>query len=146
MSNTLVRYYKKNIKENIFDSLLVVVILVLIFTLAYSFDPEVFWSANRRIAYLEVNGNGTRRAFEGEVVDGMTVLSALDASATAGNINFQYEIDKTSNKLKIITLDGYSATKTSKAVMLFLNLVRVDTSRIHSTALNAGDRILVKLE
>lgn len=142
MSNTLIRYYKKNI----FDSLLVVVILVLIFILAYSFDPEVFWSSNRRIAYLEVNENGARRAFEGEVINGMTVLDALDASALAGNINFKYEIDKKNNELHIITLDGYVATKTPKNAMLFLNLVRVDMTKIHSIPLSSGDRILIKLE
>lgn len=142
MLNTLAQYYRKNI----FDSLLVVVILILIFMLAYSFDPEVFWSLNRRSAYLEVNINGTRRAFEGEVVPGMTVLDALDASATAGNINFQYEIDKKSHELHIITLDGYSVSKTPKAATLFLNLVRIDIGKIHSISINSGDRILVKLE
>ena len=142
MSNTLVRYFKKNI----FDSLLVVVILVLVFILVYSFDPEVFWPSNRQVAYLEVNDGGTRRAFEGEVLDGMTVLDALDASALAGNINFKYEIDKKSHELHIITLDGYLATKTAKNAMLFLNLVRVDIAKIHSIPLNSGDRILIKLE
>jgi len=142
MSNTLTQYYRKNI----IDSLLVVVILLLIFVLVYSFDPEMFFSSNDRIAYLEVNNSGTRRAFEGEVVNGMTVLDALDASAAAGNISFKYEIDKKTNELKIITLDGYSATKTAKSAMLFLNLVRVDMAKIHSIPINSGDRILIKLE
>src|SRR3989344_5253552 len=142
MSNTLVRYFRKNI----LDSLLAVVILVLIFILAYSFDPEVFRLSNHRVAYLEVNDNGIRRAFEGEVVGGMTVLDALDASALAGNINFKYEIDRKNNELHIITLDGYSATKTSRDAMLFLNLVRVDISKIHAIPLSFGDRILIRLE
>lgn len=142
MSNTLVRYFRKNI----LDSLLAVVILVLIFILAYSFDPEVFRLSNHRVAYLEVNDNGIRRAFEGEVVGGMTVLDALDASALAGNINFKYEIDRKNNELHIITLDGYSATKTSRDAMLFLNLVRVDISKIHAISLSFGDRILIRLE
>ncbi|MDO8496011.1 MAG: hypothetical protein Q7S43_00980 [bacterium] len=142
MSNTLVRYFRKNI----LDSLLAVVILVLIFILAYSFDPEVFRLSNHRVAYLEVNDNGIRRAFEGEVVGGMTVLDALDASALAGNINFKYEIDRKSNELHIITLDGYSATKTPREAMLFLNLVRVDISKIHAIPLSFGDRILIRLE
>lgn len=142
MSNTLVRYYRKNI----LDSVLAVVVLVLIFILAYSFDPEVFWLSNRRVAYLEVNDNGARRAFEGEVVNGMTVLDALDASALAGNINFRYEIDTKSNEVHIVTLDGYSETKTSRNAMLFLNLVRVNIAKIHSIPLSSGDRILIKLE
>lgn len=142
MSNTLVRYFRKNI----LDSMLAVVVLVLIFILAYSFDPEVFWLSNRRVAYLEVNDNGTRRAFEGEVVNGMTVLDALDASALAGNINFRYEIDTESNEVHIVTLDGYSETKTSRNATLFVNLVRVDIGKIHSIHLNSGDRILIKLE
>ncbi len=142
MSNTLVRYFKKDI----LDSLLAVVVLVLIFILVYSFDPEMFRLSNRRVAYLEVNDNGTRRAFEGEVVNGMTILDALDASALAGNINFKYEIDTKSNELKIVTLDGYLATETPKNAMLFLNLVRVDIGKIHSMYLNSGDRILIKLE
>src|SRR3989344_2138803 len=141
MSNTFIRYYRKNI----FDSLLVVVILILIFILAYSFDPEIFWSPNNHTAYLEVNVNGTKRAFEGEVVNGMTVLDALDASTLAGNINFKYEIDKKSHKLRIVTFDGYSVNQTSKSTTLFLNLVRVDIGNIHSIPINSGDRILVKL-
>ena len=142
MSNTLFRYYRKNI----LDSFLVVVILLLVFLLVYSFDPEAFWLSNRRVAYLEVNDNGTRRAFEGEVINGMTVLDALDASAVAGDISFHYEIDRTSHELHIITLDGYLANKTSKTAMLFLNLVRIDMAKIHSIPVNSGDRILVKLE
>ena len=142
MLNILARYYRKNI----FDSLLVVIVLLLIFVLVYSFDPEAFWLSNRRVAYLEVNDSGTRRAFEGEVVNGMTVLDALDASAAAGNINFHYEIDRTNHELSIITLDGYSTTETPKTAMLFLNLVRIDIGKIHSIPVNYGDRILVKLE
>lgn len=142
MLNTLVRYYRKNI----LDSLLMVLIVVLIFILAYSFNSELFRLHSRNVAYLEVNIDGTRRAFEGEVVDGMTVLDALDASALAGNINFQYEIDRKSNELHIITLDGYSAVKAPKTATFFLNLARVDAGRIHSIVVNSGDRILVKLE
>lgn len=142
MLNILARYFRKNI----LDSLLAVVILVLIFMLAYSFDPEVFRLSNHRVAYLEVNDNGARRAFEGEVVDGMTVLDALDASALAGNINFKYEIDKKSNELHIITLDGYSTTQIPRDAVLFLNLVRIDISKIHAVPLSFGDRILIKLE
>lgn len=142
MPTTLIRYCKKNL----LDSLLVVVILVLILILAYSFYPEVFRLRGHDVAYLEVNINGTRRAFEGGVVSGMTVLDALDASALAGNISFEYEIDKKTHELKIVTLDGYSVVKTPKSATLFLNLVRVDVGTIHSIPLNPGDRILVKLE
>ncbi len=142
MANTLIRYFKKNI----FDSVLLVVVLIFTFILVYTFDSEVFWSPNHRIAYLEVDDSGTRRAFEGEVVPGMTVLDALDASSVAGNINFKYEIDKKSHELHIITFNGYLANKTSKTATLFLNLVRIDIGKIHSIPINSGDRILVKLE
>lgn len=142
MSNTLIRYYRKNI----LDSLLIVFVLILIFILMYSFDPGAFRLSNHRVAYLEVDDGGIRRAFEGEVISGMTVLDALDASTLAGNINFKYEIDKKSNELRIVALDGYAATKNSKNAMLFLNLVRVDMGKIHHIPLNSGDRILVKLE
>lgn len=142
MSHILVRYYKKNL----LDSLLVVAILVLLFILAYSFYPEAFRLRGHDVAYLEVNISGTRRAFEGEVVSGMTVLDALDASALAGNISFKYEIDKKTHELKIVTLDGYSAVEAPRNATLFLNLVRVDVGTIHSIPLNPGDRILVKLE
>lgn len=142
MSNILFRYYRKNL----LDSLLMVLIIVFIFILVYGFNPEVFRLRSHDVAYLEVNIDGARRAFEGEVVDGMTVLDALDASALAGNINFQYEIDRKSNELRITTLDGYSASKAPKTATFFLNLVRVDAGRIHSIVVNSGDRILVKLE
>lgn len=142
MSNTIVQYYKKNL----LDSLLVVVVLVLMFILAYSFYPEAFRLGGRDVAYLEVNINGTRRAFEGEVVYGMTILDALDASALAGNISFKYEIDKKTSELKIVTLDGYSIVEAPKNAILFLNLVRVDMSKIHSIPLSPGDVILIRSE
>ena len=97
------------------------------------------------LAHLEINIGNNRRAFEGEIVDGMTVLEAVQASALAGNIAFKYKMDK-NNELIVVSLDGYDYDGSGKPLNFYINDSKIDPKKIHSTLIGDGDVIVIKLE
>lgn len=94
---------------------------------------------------LAFENNGKGRTFQGEVVDGMTVLDALIVSSGVGQINFQHNID-VNNIAHIISLDGYNKVSAQKHLVFYLNERRVDESEINTTKIKPGDVIRIVLE
>ena len=98
-------------------------------------------------ARLEMYIGDQRRMFEGDVTENMTVLDALYASALAGNIVFQYSIDRTNNEAKILALDGHTPRSIGKDdITVYVNNNRVSLKKIHSMKIGPGDHIIVHLK
>ncbi len=100
---------------------------------------------NYETAHLEISIGDHRRAFEGEVVEGMTVLEAIQASALAGNIALNYTMDK-NNEPVVISLDGYDNSKSKKILSFYVNDQKIDSKKIHLTSIADGDTIVIKSE
>ena len=82
-------YYFKKYKKQARLGLLIALLSVTGFLVAYlSFNLNEHSLGTAR---LEIVSGGDKRAFEGEVIDGMTVFDALRASALAGNISFNFK-------------------------------------------------------
>ena len=136
MSNIFSRSYKKNIVSGFF-----IAATVIVFALVFFFGV---WSATHsihKIAHLDIDINGKKRAFEGEVTEGMTILHALQASAIAGNLSFNFTVD--GGKLIVKSLDGYSVLKNDEELSLYLNSSAIETDKIQSILIKAGDRIMI---
>lgn len=106
--------------------------------------PE-FGLSSEKTARLEIEINDQKRAFEGEVVGGMTVLDALQASVLAGNISFQYK-PTNNGGLIINSLNGYNADKNARPILFYLNSVSVAAEKIGSTTISPGDTIIIVAE
>lgn len=87
-------------------------------------------------------GSGKSRRFSGEVVDGMTVLSAILATDAGAALKFKY---KTDNRSVIInSLDGYPGAKHKGSWSVSINRQPIDLSKINQTEVKSGDLIEFK--
>lgn len=82
-------------------------------------------------------GNGTKRAFEGDVVENETLLDALTLTSKAGN--FRYELDK---KMNLAAIETFTATN-GKKWQLRINDKKIDKP-LSEVILKDGDNILIK--
>lgn len=115
-------------------------LLIAIFVLANNWG--IF---GEKTARLEIETSDGERAFEGEVVDDMTLLEALQVSALAGNISFKYLMEQ-DDKTKIMSLDGYSADNKEEKLAIYLNEKKVENDYIHKIIIKPGDLISIKAE
>lgn len=99
---------------------------------------------NSSTARLEIELGGQKRAFEGDVVEGMTVFEAIQASALAGNILFNYSFSE-DDKVIVKSIDGYEADKAKKSLIIYLNSNLVRPEEIHTTPIKTGDTILISM-
>jgi len=91
-------------------------------------------------AHLVIDFGSSQRSFEGQVVSGMTVLDALNASVVAGGIPLQFIIQD--GQARIVEIDGYN---NSQPIAVFLNGQQIDPSGIHSLPIRAQDEVVIKL-
>lgn len=92
---------------------------------------------------LALEDNQQPRIFEGEIVQGMTVLDAIQASTAAGNIRFSYSFDN--EKVKLSEINGYDGLS-NEEVSIYLNAEKVDTDAINSISIKDGDEIKIDLK
>ena len=91
-------------------------------------------------AHLVLDFGSSQRVFEGQVVSGMTVLDALNASVIAGGIPLQFTIQD--GQARIVEIDGY---QNGRPIRVFLNGQSIDPSSIHSLPIMAQDEVVVRL-
>lgn len=110
----------------------------------------IFWGdlniLSSKTARLEIKTSEGERAFEGKVINDMTMLEAFQASALAGNISFKFLMDGDNNKTKVINLDGYSSDRENQKLIIYLNDLPISSEEIHSVVIKPGDIISVKTE
>lgn len=113
--------------------ILIVIFLIVIGVVFYSLQPKI--GPNQ--AALIINYGETKRAFAGEVVEGMTILDTLVTSAKAGNFDFDYQ-EGILNRV-----DGFE--KNEKKWNAYLNGSKVQES-LDGVLIKAGDKIELKFE
>ncbi|MEK7506708.1 MAG: hypothetical protein AAB566_01485 [Patescibacteria group bacterium] len=84
-----------------------------------------------------------KRMFEGPVIDGMTLLDTLAASAAAGNFDFDFALDE-NGKIKSVVLDGRPGG--NQRWQFYLNKKPVANPDLPEIRIRAGDLIEAKLE
>ena len=114
--------------------LLLIVLGCLIFLIKWSLKDT-----NSDTAYLELQVNGQRRAFEGRVGEEMTLLDALYLSSRAGNIDFKYTPQPRANA-SILQLSGIAQEKYE----IYLNSIGIPIERLSTERIRANDNIIVK--
>ena len=95
-------------------------------------------------AKIEIDYGQSKRAFQGELADGMSVLEALLAAGRGGNFGIRYALLDDSTDIMDIGglvedgLDGYWR--------FYLNGEEIKTSGIHKIKLKSGDEILAQFK
>ncbi len=95
-------------------------------------------------ATLLVDFEDTQRMFTGEVVEGMTILDALNASVAAGRTALVYTVDS-SNNVTVTKINDHTAVK-DKNFSFYLNDEKIATEDINRTGVRVGDKIIIRLE
>lgn len=98
-------------------------------------SPKIIGRASLTIDF----GNGEKRAFEGEIAEGETLVHALGQAAKAGN--FSYKLDEKNN---LAAIDDFSGGK-NKSWFWYLNGEKI-SKPINEISLKSGDKILIKHE
>ena len=100
-----------------------------------SLEPKIIGRAALAIDF----SNGNKRNFEGEIVEGETLLNALGQASKAGN--FSYKLDEKNN---LAAIDSFARDK-NKSWHWYLNDKKIDKS-LGEIILKSGDKILIKYE
>jgi len=95
-------------------------------------------------AVLFIDFDNMQRTFRGEVVERMTILDALNASVTAGKIEFRYFVDG-SNNTKITEINDHFAEENDQFTF-YINSEKIDTSNLNRIYIQPGDEIIIRLE
>lgn len=115
-------------------SILIIIFLIVAGVIFYSLSKPKIGPDE---AVLIINNGEKKRAFAGEVIEGMTIFDALTASAKAGNFNFVEE----SGILKRI--DGFE--RNGKKWNAYINNSRVEEI-LNKTLIKPGNKIELKFE
>ncbi|MCX6813818.1 MAG: DUF4430 domain-containing protein [Candidatus Azambacteria bacterium] len=103
-------------------------------------DNNISQSAPKIIGQAELTvdfGNGQKRVFEGEIIDGETLLDALNQASKAGN--FSYKLDEKNN---LAVIEDFIRNN-NKSWHWYLNDKKIDKS-LNEIILKSGDKILIK--
>lgn len=84
-----------------------------------------------------------KRVFKGEVTEDMTILDALNLSAAAGSIKFQYSIQN-NGQVRIMAIDGHLISGSFGKLSIFLNSQPIKPSDINKITIDAGDKVEIR--
>jgi hypothetical protein len=129
-------------KETLFAQILLVVIFV--FSLVFfKWSSNFLNNSNSGLATLILNIERNERIFEGEVIEDMTVLDAVTASAKAGNVDLVFDLTENGDPT-IVKLDNYSRDKNEFAV--YLNYKKINLMDLNRIYIHPGDKITVDIK
>ena len=110
----------------------------------YGREPSVFKNVPKNEAAVLIDFDNMRKVFAGEVIDGMTVLDALNASVAAGKIALTYYVDA-DNNTKIAKINDHEANDGERFIF-YINSEKVDPGELNKTQIKSGDKITIRLE
>ena len=135
-----VSYIKKFFLHLPILSLISITFIILILVFIFYFNLPVQNLTKNSKATLILSIDNDKRAFEGEIIEGMTLLDALNLSTSVGSINFKYSIQN-DGKVQIMAIDGHIIDGSSVKLSILLNSNPIETSQINKIAIKAGDTI-----
>lgn len=139
---------KKQIKNDYFLVIVAIGLLILsAFWIYFSNENMSLRDISRRekkpeiigVASLTIDFGNEKRAFEGEIVEGETILNAFYQASQAGK--FSYQLDEKNN---LAVIENF-AKNNKKSWQWYLNNQKISKSP-SEFFLKAGDKILIKYE
>jgi len=131
-------------KETLFvQVLLVAIFVVIVIFSSWSFKGLPKASKDNNLATLVISLKSGERMFQGEVVEGMTILDALIVSSSTGNIRLNYETDN-NGAIDVTEINGHN--KDSINFVYYLNDSMIGAEDINKINLKAGDYIKIEFK
>ena len=125
-------------------SIVVLLVIASLFKLSVDHVKSTDNSTNR-LASLAVNFTSLNRYFEGEVIENMTVLDALNMATAAGKIKLNYALDN-KNRTKVMEINDHLNQVGGKNFVFYLNNNKIDSKDLNEIDLKAGDKVVIKYE
>ena len=97
------------------------------------------------LATLAVNFDNLKRSFEGEVVEDMTILDALNMAMAVGQIKLNYVLDDR-NQTWVMEINDHLNRVGDKHFAFFLHDKQIDSKDLNKVHLKAGDSIVIRYE
>lgn len=117
----------------------------MVFEKFYNKEPD---SVSKRSeggsATLLVDFDNTKRMFEGEVIENMTILDVLNASVAAGKLKLIYVVDGRNNTT-VTEINDHTVNE-GQSFSFYRNDKKVSTGDINKTYVYPGDKITIKIE
>ena len=131
-------------KTNIFAQIM---LLALLMGAIYLFKPStnLFNNGTPDLATLIINFETLKKSFEGEVIEDMTMLDALNAAVSVGKLKFTYAIDESGN-VSVMEIYGYINGVNNKYLAFYLNSQKVAAEDLNKEIIHGGDRIEIRNE
>jgi hypothetical protein len=113
----------------------------------YLLKPPFYSPDNKtsNLATLAINFETLQKYFEGDVIEGMTILDALNMAVSAGNLKLNYIIDKSGN-VSVVEIDGYTNGTNNKYFVFYLNSAKVPTEDLNKQIIHGGDKIEIRYQ
>ena len=146
MKFKFLKYISKDKNEVIFVQITLVIILAMIVVLIdNTLKQDKLSTAGQAQASLLINFEDKQRLFEGEVIDNMTVLGALNAAVSAGQIKLKYNIGQ-NNTVEIMEINDHFNNTAGKMFLFYLNGGKIDAKNINRIYIKTGDKIEIRFE
>ena len=96
-------------------------------------------------ATLTIDFGNNKRAFQGEVVNDMTILDVLNMAKIAGGVVIEYSINS-SGEVSILKIGDYLNDTDGQSFHFYLNSKEVNSRDLASKEVGPGDNVSIKLE
>lgn len=139
--------FKPIFKErHVIEIVSIVVLIVLASLFKVSID-QIKDSGDKEngLATLAVNFDTMTRHFEGEVVEDMTILDALNLALAAGEIKLNYVLDD-KNETWIMEINDHLNQIGGNSFVFYLNDKQIDSKDLNKIKLKARDKVVIKYE
>ena len=143
--------YKKSLKpffkkRHLVEIASIVVLLILASVFKITVDNlKDAENGGNNLATLAINFDNLKRSFEGEVVEDMTVLDALNMAMAVGKIKLNYALDQ-KNQTWVMEINDHLNKVGNKHFAFFLNDKRIDSENLNKTRIKHGDSVVIKYE
>lgn len=147
MRFNFLKYISNDKNEVIFAQIALVIILVMtaiFIDQTFRQDATPVTSSPTQASLL-INFENKQRLFEGTVVSGMTMLDALGAATTAGQIKLKYAISA-NNEVQITEINDHINHTANKTFNFYLNGDKVDSKNINQIPIQNGDKVEIRFE
>lgn len=126
------------------EPLLTISILMTVFILAaISLISSPAGLSNNSKATLVLTLDNSSRFFEGETIEGLTLLDVLNLTTATGGINFKYAIEE-DGKIKVLAINGHIIDGVFNNFSVSVNSRVVDVTSLNKIAIEPGDKIEIK--
>ncbi len=146
MKFKFLKYISNDKNEVLFAQIALVTILVVaVIFIDQTFRQDTVSTSDPTQASLSINFESKQRLFEGTVTSGMTILDALSAATTAGQIKLKYNINR-DNTVEITEINDHINHTADKTFNFYLNGNKVDAKNINQIPIQSGDKIEIRFE